>query len=519
LIHHRKRPILYVDDSVEQRYAMRRILETEGYYVLEAGSGSEALRLLGQSPALAVVDVKLPDIDGYDLTRKIKQRDPFLPVLQVSASFSDPKLRASGLSGGADAYIAQPVHPSELVALIRRMLQTVEAEESLRFLAGVGPHLSASLSLPAACESICNAMMPHFADRCILFLRDYPGHQEPFWSPALSAEDPWRQLILEQAERRSVELVDGRFLLASLFNGDHSFGTIAFFLDSDREYTASDRILAADLANRVALALQNCMLFATEQATRAALIQAEKLATAGRMAAAIAHEVNNPLEALTNLMYLLERSPESTSFVREIASTALGEVTRLAHITRQTLGFYRELKAPTTMNLSQSVVDAVDLYKKRVNELKVLFRLNLAEDLPIRGIKGEIRQVISNLLVNAFEATDAGGVITVTTRRDSDKAVLIISDNGPGIVSATLPKIFEAFYTTKQGTGTGLGLWITQNIVEKHNGTIAVSSRTSPHDHGTEFILEFPLSPPAENEPVAARDRRTQAHSQMDDLS
>lgn len=494
MIHHRKKPILYVDDSIEQRYAMRRILETEGHQVLEAGSGREALDLLDRPLSLAVVDVKLPDINGYELTREIKQHDPYLPVLQVSASFSDPKLRARGLSGGADAYIAQPVHPSELTALIKRMLQTVEAEAALRFLAAVGPHLSASLSLPDACNNICNAITPHFADRCILFLKGGPGRQEPFWSSPLPEEDPHRQIILEQAEYRFPNSIDGRFLAAPLLSGEHTLGAIAFFLDSDREYTDSDRILATDLANRVALTLQNCMLFAAEQTTRTALIHAEKLATAGQMAAAIAHEVNNPLEALTNIIYLLERSPEATPSIREMAATALGEVTRLAHIARQTLGFYRELRAPTTVDLSRSVIETVDLHRSRANQMGILFELDLAENLRVHGIRGEIRQVISNLLVNAFEAIETGGVIAIRTHNDGGKAVLSIADNGPGIVGSMLPKIFEAFFTTKQGTGTGLGLWITQNIVEKHDGKIAVSSSTSPNDHGTKFVLEFPFT-------------------------
>ena len=144
MIHHKKRPILYVDDTVEQRYAMRRILETEGFPVLEAGTGEEALELMEKNPALVVVDVKLPDINGYDLSRRIKEISPHLQLLQVSASFSDPNLRVSGLSGGADAYLAQPVYPSELVTLIRRMLRTAEAEEALRFLAGIGPKISGS---------------------------------------------------------------------------------------------------------------------------------------------------------------------------------------------------------------------------------------------------------------------------------------------------------------------------------------------------------------------------------------
>jgi two-component system, NtrC family, sensor kinase len=487
LIHHRKRPILYVDDTMEQRYAMRRILETQGYSVLEAGSGREALRLLSSSPSLAVIDVKLPDINGYELTRQIKERHPFLPILQVSASFSNPNLRASGLSGGADAYIAQPVHPPELVAIIERLLQTEESEASLRFLAGFGPQLSASLSLPEACKSICKAVTPHFADRCILMLKDFPGWHEPFWSLPLQEDDSRRQIMIAQAERRTTAMIHSRFIAASLFTGNRSFGTISFLLDDDRE----------DIANRTSLALQNCMLLATEQAARSALIQSEKLATAGRMAAAIAHEVNNPLEALTNLIYLLEISPEATPRIREMAATALSEISRLAHITRQTLGFYRELRAPSTLDLSQSVLDTLDLYQKRQDEQQISFKLNLANDLSIRGIKGEIRQVISNLVVNAMEAAGPEGMITISTHKENDDAILVISDNGPGIAASALPRVFEPFYTTKQGTGTGLGLWITHNIVEKHEGTIELSSRTSPEDHGTEFVLTFPLVPSA----------------------
>ncbi|HTZ57992.1 MAG TPA: ATP-binding protein [Acidobacteriaceae bacterium] len=495
MIHHRKQPVLYVDDTIEQRYAMRRILETEGYSVLEAGSGREALRLLESGPSLAVVDVKLPDINGYELTRQIKQHYPFLPILQVSASFSNPSLRASGLSGGADAYIAQPVHPPELIAVVKRLLQTTEAEESLRFLAGFGPQLSASLSLPETCESICNAVIPHFADHCILMLRGFPGRDQPYWSTPLTEDDPRRQVMIAQAAQRTPRMIDTRSMVASLFTGNRGFGAIGFFLDDEREYSPSDQILATDIANRTSLALQNCMLLATEQAARSALIQSEKLATAGRMAAAIAHEVNNPLEALTNLIYLLEISPDASPRIREIAATALGEISRLAHITRQTLGFYRELRAPTNLDLSQSVIDTLDLYQKRQNEQQVSFKLDLSENLPIRGIKGEIRQVISNLVVNAMEAAGPGGIITISTRKTNDKAVLVVADNGPGIDASTLPKIFEPFYTTKQGTGTGLGLWISQNIIEKHDGTIVASSRTSPDERGTEFVLTFPLVP------------------------
>jgi two-component system NtrC family sensor kinase len=491
LIHHKKRPILYVDDTIEQRYAMRRILETEGFAVLEAGTGKEAFALMQENPALAVVDVRLPDISGYDLSRRLKEMEPYLPILQVSASFSDPDKRAAGFSGGADAYIAQPVHPSELVSLVRRMLRTSEAEESLRFLATIGPRLSSTLSLSEATENIRTAMAPHFADRCFIYLKDHPGQPASFWPDDPSVSTSMRSEMERESQSKSVTMATSRLLFAPLSATQSGFGSIAFHLDKDREYSATDVVLASDLANRAGLALQNCLLFASEQATRSALVQAEKLATAGRMSAAIAHEINNPLEALTNLIYILEQSPDATHNMREIASAALGEVTRLAHITRQTLGFYRELRAPSNLDLSDSVLDTLDIYRKRIESKKIDIVLDLTNHVCIRGIKGEIRQVISNLLVNAMEAMEEHGKLVLKTSTQGNKAMLSIEDSGPGIPEALQAKIFEPFFTTKQGTGTGLGLWITHTIVEKHEGEIVLTTHTGA-DHGTCFKLVFP---------------------------
>jgi two-component system NtrC family sensor kinase len=491
LIHHKKRPILYVDDTVEQRYAMRRILETEGFAVLEAGTGKEAFALMQQAPALAVVDVRLPDISGYDLSRRLKEMEPYLPILQVSASFSDPDKRAAGFSGGADAYIAQPVHPSELVSLIRRMLRTSEAEESLRFLATIGPRLSSTLSLSEAAENIRTSMSPHFANRCFFYLQAFSGQPASFWPDDETLSPALRTELERESQSKSVTMATSRLLIAPLSATQAGFGAIAFQLDKDREYTATDVILAADLANRAGLSLQNCLLFASEQATRSALVQAEKLATAGRMSAAIAHEINNPLEALTNLIYILEQSPEASDNMREIASAALAEVTRLAHITRQTLGFYRELRAPSNLDLSDSVLDTLDIYRKRIESKKIDIVLELTDQVCIRGIKGEIRQVVSNLLVNAMEAMEAHGKLIFKTETQGSKAILSIEDSGPGIPQELQTSIFEPFFTTKQGTGTGLGLWITQTIVEKHEGEIVLTTHTGAN-HGTCFKLVFP---------------------------
>lgn len=490
MIYHKPRTILYVDDTVEQRYAMRRILETQGFKVLEAGTGKQALELLGMHPALAVVDVRLPDVNGYDLTRTMKQRLPHLPVLQVSASFSDPGLRAAGFSGGADGYIAQPVHPAELVSVLRRMLRASEAENALRFLAGIGPSFNTSLSSAETVENIRAATIPYFADHCAIYLSSQYQQAAAFWPDGIDGDI--QQQLMNHATTDAPELVNSRLIVAPLTAGG-GCGSIAFSLGHEREYTATDIVLASDLASRAGLVLQNCALFSSAEVTRAALIQSEKLATAGRMAAAIAHEINNPLEALTNLLFILEQSPDMTGANREVASAALVEVTRLAHITRQSLGFYRELRSPSQMDLSQSVADTLSLYKKRFDAKQIQVETTLTDGVHLLGIKGEIRQVISNLLVNALEATPAGGRVHLATGIEDGRGWMAISDTGSGVPSDVLGKIFEPFFTTKQGTGTGLGLWITHSIVEKHHGNIKVATIGRGTTEGTRFEIDFPI--------------------------
>ena len=495
MIYHKKRPVLYVDDTVEQRYAMRRILETEGFSVLEAGSGKEALELLEQQPALAVVDVRLPDISGYELSRRLKELTPHLQVLQVSASFSDPMLRAAGLSGGADAYLAQPVYPAELVTLVRRMLRTAEADEALRILARVGARASQSLSVAETAQNICDGVVPWFADECRVFVERIPGQPPSLFPAAIGESDELANTAKAHSNSTGVQMIHSRMIVAPLFDGKKSLGCIGFRLNDDREYTETDFLLAQDIANRAALALQNCILFASEQLTRAALVQSEKLATAGRMAAAIAHEINNPLEALTNLIYILEHSPEATAPIRDLANAALAEVSRIAHITRQTLGFYRDLRTPATLNLAHDVTDALKLYERRFAEKQVAIELRLDETLKITGVKGEIRQVISNLLTNALEAMEPEGIMSVSVFAEAEWIVVSIADNGPGIKEDVIAKIFDPFFSTKQGTGTGLGLWIAKTIVEKHSGEIRVSTIRDATNHGTEFEVRFPRAP------------------------
>jgi PAS domain S-box-containing protein len=236
-----------------------------------------------------------------------------------------------------------------------------------------------------------------------------------------------------------------------------------------------------------------------------ALRNSERLAATGRLAASIAHEINNPLEAVTNLLYLLEQNKSLDDSARGYATMAQEEVSRVAHIARQTLGFYRDSTRIEAVQVSRLVDEVVGLFAAKVRTNEVDLRKELEADAPIDAFPGELRQVFSNLLANALDAVGKKGKLRIriyparNLRNRSQRGVRVtIADNGPGISPDVVERIFEPFFTTKGAKGTGLGLWVTRGIIEKHSGTIRVWSSTRAGKSGTVFSVFLPLKQKAE---------------------
>ena len=230
----------------------------------------------------------------------------------------------------------------------------------------------------------------------------------------------------------------------------------------------------------------------------AALRKAEKFAIAGRMTATIAHEINNPLESIMNLWYLLDRSDLAPA-ERELVTCMGGELNRVAHITKQTLEFYREGKTPERVDLGRPIRDAIKFYARKTTAEGVMIYVDQKTAAAVIGLVGELRQLFLNLIGNALEAGAKNIRIRISPGREWNHASrrgmrIVMADDGSGIPAALLEKIFEPFFTTKDEKGAGLGLWVSKGIVQKHEGSITIRSSTRPGRSGTAFSLFFPTA-------------------------
>lgn len=233
--------------------------------------------------------------------------------------------------------------------------------------------------------------------------------------------------------------------------------------------------------------------------TEEALRSTERLAATGRLAATIAHELNNPLAAVANLLYLIENGEGGDTASKNYANIALQELHRASNIVKQTLSFHRDSHTPVPLKISELIDGILALYlpKMTTSHVSVEKRYEIAGD--IRGFPGELRQVFSNLITNALEAMGRDGRLAIhifpsENRRLHKSGIrVVLADTGPGIPVNARRSIFEPFFTTKGEKGTGLGLWVTQGIVQKHGGTIRVRSNTRTNYSGTVFSLFFPV--------------------------
>ncbi|HXB62521.1 MAG TPA: ATP-binding protein [Acidobacteriaceae bacterium] len=253
-----------------------------------------------------------------------------------------------------------------------------------------------------------------------------------------------------------------------------------------------------------------------EKKTQSALLANEKLAVAGRLAATIAHEIHNPLDSVSNLLYLLRSEPAAAESLQYL-DLAQQELARVTQISRTMLSLYREAKSPVPVSMKDMLEGILLLLERRLLDMHVTVERDMPQELIVEGFPAELRQVFNNMIMNAAEAVENGGEMRIRLsavpariagNKRLKRGVLVeITDNGPGIPPATMKRLFEPFFTTKGEHGTGLGLWVSRGIVEKHEGTIEISSNEEAPTHGTTVSIYLP------SKPAVMRESATLPHS------
>jgi PAS domain S-box-containing protein len=233
-----------------------------------------------------------------------------------------------------------------------------------------------------------------------------------------------------------------------------------------------------------------------ERSLQEVLRRTEKLAAAARLAATVAHEINNPLEAVGNLIFLARTNSNAKEAVEQHLKMAEQELSRVSHITRQTLGFYRESTLPSRVDIPTVVEQTLTVYATKLQQKQIRLHLSLQECPPISGFAGEIQQLVANIISNAIDALPFNGTLKIdssTTKLVSSDAIkLQIEDDGPGIAPEDMNRIFEPFFTTKKDVGTGLGLWVCKEIAERHGGTVEAKSNNQNGSTGAVFTILLP---------------------------
>ncbi len=537
--------VLVADDEKNAVLLLTRILERDGFEVESAEDGESALhKARTMQPDLILMDVQMPRLNGFEVTARLREDSSTarIPVIFVTAAARDPSDVAHGLQLGADDYIRKPYDYHELLARANSKMRARQLEdrlqrrsEELEALVRIGSEFNLRLGLDELAELILIIVRDEFkVDHAELFLFD-DGQAPVFYrdlryglrtreeaqnvlsdadtvaSRAFRTQEPILLRGTDEEPPRSEHLCSLNLYSAMATPLKHHgqlLGILTVGHENPGQFGENHLRMLRSVGEQAALAIRNAQLHAALQsyaqnlesmvetrtqelrAAQVQLVQTEKLAALGRLAAGIAHEVNNPLQPVLNcLEAAIEDVQNSQTVDLESLRIAESEVQRIKTIVSRLLDFSRpsaEERLP--VDLHDLVREVLMLTNRQLERKQVHVETHLRPVQPVSGSPTQLKQVFLNLVLNAMESMPNGGTIVIETFADDKEVALSILDSGVGMDGQTIAQIFEPFYSTK-GDGTGLGLSVSYGIIQGHGGRIQVESEPG---QGSRFTMWLP---------------------------
>ena len=494
--------ILMVDDQPGKLLSYQVILKELGENLIQARSAREALdQLLRQDIAVVLMDVSMPEIDGFELADMMRQHPRFqkTPIIFISAVHLTDLDRIKGYRSGAVDYISVPVVPELLRAKVSVF---AELHRKNRQLERLNHELEQRVAERTEQLRENEGLLRERADLLELateaiFVRDMQGILL-FWNSGAEALYGWQRdevvgksihQILKTRFPKGFSEVGETLARTGKWNGN----LVQLTRDGEEVTVACRKALKADGTAVLEISRDITAQLKAEDALR----KTERLAAMGRVAGIIAHEINNPLESITNTFFLLRDHPSLDEEARYYAKLGEEELARVSHITRQTLGFYRESKHPVEVSIAELLDEILELQSRRMEFSKITLDKQYCSKGTIWAFPVELRQVFLNLIGNAVQAMPDGGTLRLHIFESwhchqRPEVCISICDTGTGIDPEHARHLFEPFFTTKSTKGTGLGLWISKGIVQKYGGTIRFRSMCFKGRNITCFQVTLP---------------------------
>jgi signal transduction histidine kinase len=512
--------ILAVDDEPGIALLCKRLLSRAGYMVVALTDPKEAVDWLKEHAAdLLLVDIRMPEVDGFELIALARRFQPDIAVL-VMTGFGTVETAIHALRQGVDGLILKPFqNGEELIQAAKLSLADSQQKRDAARINALRPLFTITESLfsetrqDSLLDLIVNAVLGQLRCRHAAYyqysreegrfvllsglgktLTDFLIQADAGGAPILiNAVGPGDVGL--QARLRKAEL--GAAMFAPIVSPGSRSILFAARDPEDVPFSEADLEMFQILARQSAAAVENARLYDEQRAyirkieeSQTALLQAEKMAAAGRLSASIAHEVNNPLQSVQNCLHLASREDLPDEKRKEYFDLARMELERLSLTVRRMLDFYRPgAVRPELVNLAELLNYVLALMEKQLSEREVKVKVQLPSSIvPVMAVNNQIQQVFINLILNSFDAMPDGGDLTITGRPVSGGVEILFQDSGPGVPAGQQKNIFEPFFSTKEG-GTGLGLTVSYNIVTAHGGALEL---LTDHGHGACFRLFLP---------------------------